>query len=83
MRGLCKLRDVNLQISRKDIPAIAEGINGVKGPQVPDAIHLYSKQLSESIKKSDYRRMVTAGNVLVALMRRQVDILSQRVDSRE
>ena len=45
--------------------------------------HLYSNQLSESIKKSDYRRMITAGNVLVALMRRQVDILSQRVDSRE
>ena len=71
-----------MQLSRKDIPAIAKGINGVKGSQMPDAIHLYSNQLSESIKKSDFGRMVTAGNVLVALMRRQVDTLSLGVDSR-
>ena len=72
-----------MQSSRKDIPALAEGINGVKGSQMNDAICLYSNQLSESIKKSDYRRMITAGNVLVALMRRQVDILSLRVDLKE
>ena len=72
-----------MQLSKKDIPAIAEGINGVKGSQMPDAIHLYSNQLSESIKKSDFKRMITAGNVLVALMRRQIEILSPGVDSRE
>ena len=72
-----------MQLSKKDIPAIAEGINGVKGSQMPDAIHLYSNQLSESIRKSDFKRMITEGNVLVALMRRQIDILSPGVDSRE
>ena len=72
-----------MQLSKKDIAAIAEGINGVKGSQMPDAIHLYSNQLSESIRKSDFKRMITAGNVLVALMRRQIDILSPGVDSRE
>ena len=72
-----------MQLSRKDIPAVAEGINGVKGSHMPDAISLYSNQLSESIKKSDYGRRVTAGHVLIALMRRQVDNLSLRADSRE
>ena len=72
-----------MQLSREDIPAVAEGINGVKGSHMPDAISLYSNQLSESIKKSDFGRMVTAGNVLVALMRRQVDTLSLGVNSRE
>ena len=72
-----------MQSSSTDIPAIAKGIKQIKGYQMPEAISLYSNQLSESIKKSDYKRMITAGNVLVALMRRQVEILSQRVDSRE
>ena len=72
-----------MQTSRTDIPAISKGINKIKGSQMPDAISLYSNQLSESIKKSDYGRMVTAGHVLIALMRRQVDNLSFRVDSRE
>ena len=72
-----------MQSSRKDIPATAEGINGVKGSQMHDAISLYHNQLSESIKKSDYRRMITAGNVLVALLRRHVDMQSLRAKSRE
>ena len=72
-----------MQTSKADIPAIAKGIKQIKGSQMPDAISLYSNQLSESINKSDCRRMVTAGNVLVALMRRQVDTLSLGVDSRE
>lgn len=72
-----------MQLSRKDIPAVAKGINGVKDSQMPDAISLHSNQLSESINKSDCRRMVTAGHVLVALLRRQIDILSPGVDSRE
>ena len=72
-----------MQLSRADIPALADGVSGVKGPQMPEAISLYSNQLSESIKKSDFERMITAGNVLVALMRRQVDILCLRNDLRE
>ena len=72
-----------MQSSRTDISAISKGINKIKGSQMPDAISLYSNQLSESIKKSDYGRRVTAGHVLIALMRRQVDNLSLRVDSRE
>ena len=72
-----------MQSSRTDIPAIADGIKKIKGSQMPDAISLYSNQLSESINKSDCRRMVTAGHVLVALLRRQIDILSPGVDLME
>ena len=72
-----------MQKSRTDIPAIAKGIKQIKVSQMPDAISLYSNQLSESINKSDCSRMVTAGHVLVALLRRQIDILSPGVDSRE
>ena len=61
-----------MQTSKADIPAIAKGIKQIKGSQMPDAISLYSNQLSESINKSDCRKW-SAGNVLVALMRRQVD----------
>ena len=71
-----------MQSSRTDIPEIAKGISKIKGSQMPDAISLYSNQLSESIKKSDHGKMIIAGNVLVALMRRRVDTLSQGVDSR-
>ena len=72
-----------MQLSRKDIPAVAKGINGVKDSQMPDATSLCSNQLSESINKSDFGRMVTAGHVLVALLRGQIDILSPEVNSRE
>ena len=72
-----------MQRSRTDIPAIAKGIKQIKGSQMPDAISLYSNQPSESINKSDCRKMVTAGHVLVALLCRQIDILYPEVDSRE
>lgn len=63
--------------SRNDIPQVAAGVRNVEALQLADAIRLYSSELEKAIANSDKDKMISAGNVLVALLGRNNKVLRE------
>ena len=64
--------------SRVDIPFVGAGVKKVDSDQLSGAITLYRNELSRAIENRDQSKMMSSGNVLVALLRRQNDLLQVR-----
>ncbi len=62
-----------MQLSRADIPALADSIGEIESTEVLDVIDMYQAELHKSMLVRDVKRMVAVSSVLVALMRRQVN----------
>lgn len=56
--------------SRFDIPDISGAVNTLEVSELCDAIEEYSVQLKQAIDSKDHSKMVTAGQVLLSLTRR-------------
>ena len=64
-----------MEPSRVDIPVVDAGVNKVDSNQLTGAIELYRNELSRAVENKDCSRMMSSGNVLVALLRRHNDLL--------
>ena len=65
--------------SRFDIPSVETAVSEVAESNLYGAIEEYSLQLSQSIQRRDVEKMVLSGGVLVNLMRRNADLLNDKV----
>ena len=72
-----------MQLSRADIPALADSIGGIESTELLDVIDIYRAELCKSMLVRDLKRMVAASSVLVALMRQQVNAQNPSEDTRE
>ena len=64
--------------SRFDIPDVSEGVNTLEVAELCDAIEAYSVQLKQAIDRQDHSKMVSAGQVLVNLTRRNSAALADK-----
>lgn len=65
--------------SRFDIPSVETAVSDVAESNLYGAIEEYSLQLSKSIQRRDVEKMILVGGVLVTLMRRNADLLNDKV----
>ena len=56
-----------MQLSRADIPALADSIGGIESTELLDVIDIYRAELCKSMLVRDPKRMVAASSVLVCL----------------
>ena len=72
-----------MQLSRTDIPPLADSIGGIESTELLNVIDIYRAELCKSMLVRDLKRMVAASSVLVALMRQQVNAQNPSEDTRE
>ena len=65
--------------SRFDIPDVARAVDSLAVSELWDAIEEYSVQLKHAIDQQNHSKMVSAGQVLVHLTRRNSAELSGKV----